>query len=197
MLKGLWTGPVRHETLHGGLTMCLSQFQHLCGFWNLLWQPLTFHCLSFQCFDAMYVCYQFIFLELFWIHACLTTFHFAKHPVYIIATWCESYIMLFCSPQTTENTAAYKKNPIRNQPWIAAFLDESRSKYVVVCETKRFCKVSSLQSALFAAFSLYLEYPDAAKWIYQFFQDFILEQPDRSEKTATYLTVTYQLSSAN
>ena len=102
--------------------------------------------------------------------------------------------MLFCSSQTTENAAAYKKNPVRNQPWIAAFLDESRSKYIVVCETKRFCKVFSLQSALFAVFSLYycfnLEYPDAAKWIYQFFQDFILEQPDCSKKTATYLAVT-------
>ena len=29
ILKGLWMGPVRHETLYGGLTVCLSQFQ-LC-----------------------------------------------------------------------------------------------------------------------------------------------------------------------
>ena len=56
ILKGLWIGPVRHETLCGGLIVCLSQFQPLCGFWNLLWQPLTFHCLSLQCFDAIYVC---------------------------------------------------------------------------------------------------------------------------------------------
>ena len=64
----------------------------------------------------------------------------------------------------------------------------------MVCEQKKFCRVSTLQLTLFVAFSLYycfnLEYPDAAKGIYLFFQDFILEQPDRSKKTATYLSIT-------
>ena len=56
-----------------------------------------------------------------WLHFILLNIQ--TDPV-CIYTWCESYnIMLFCSPQTTENAAAYKKNPVRNQPWIEICCD--------------------------------------------------------------------------
>ena len=91
-------------------------------------------------------------------------------------------------------TSVCQKNPSRSQPWIAALLDDYTTKYMVVCEQKEFTIVSSLEAALYVALSLYycfnLEYPEKAKWLYFFFQDVILEQPDRSAKTATYLSVT-------
>ena len=91
-------------------------------------------------------------------------------------------------------TTVCQTRPPRNQPWTAALLDDSTTKYMVVCEQKEFTIVSSLKTALYVVFSLYyclnLEYPEKAKWLYFFFQDFILEQPDRSAKSATYLSVT-------
>ena len=99
-----------------------------------------------------------------------------------------AYVNFVYLLQATDNAvSAYTKAPARNQPWIAAFLDESGSKYsyVVVCEPKKFCRVSALQLALFVTFSLYyvfnLEYPDDAK-VFLFLQHYILEQPDRSKK---------------
>ena len=60
-----------------------------------------------------------------------------------------------------------------------------------MCEQKEVTKITTVQTALFTVFSLYyclhLQYPDEAKWIYYFFQDFILQQPDRSTKSATYI----------
>ena len=51
---------------------------------------------------------------------------------------------------------------------------------------KKFSRVSTPQLALFVTFSLYyvfnLEYPDDAKGVFLFLQDYILEQPDRSKK---------------
>ena len=89
---------------------------------------------------------------------------------------------------------AFLGNPVRNQPWIAAFLGDGAAKYVVVFERKSYTKVSSLEMAIYVTFSLYyclnLEYPDGAKLIFSFFQDFVLEEPDKCHKSATYLSVT-------
>ena len=92
-------------------------------------------------------------------------------------------------------------NPVRNQPWIAAFLGNGAAQYVVVFEQyvvvferKSYTKVSSLEMAIYVTFSLYyclnFEYPDGAKLIFSFFQDFVLEEPDKCLKSATYLSVT-------
>ena len=109
------------------------------------------------------------------------TIYFSKECAYV------NYFVYLL--QATDNAVtAYTKAPARNQPWIAAFLDESGSKYsyVVVYEQKEFCRVSTQQLALFVTFSLYyifnLEYPDDAKGVFLFLQDYILEQPDRSKK---------------
>ena len=87
-----------------------------------------------------------------------------------------------------------QKTPLRNHPWIAALLGDSTTEYLTVCEQKEFTIVTLLEMALFVTFSLYyifnMEYPDKAKWLYFLFQDYILEQPDRSTKNATYLSVT-------
>jgi len=78
--------------------------------------------------------------------------------------------------------AACQHNPVCMQPWIAAFLGNGIPEYVIILERKKYAKVSSLETAIYFAFSLYyclnLEYPTEAKWIFSFFQDFILEEPD-------------------
>lgn len=90
--------------------------------------------------------------------------------------------------------AACQHHPVRNQPWIAAFLGDGVPEYVIVLERKNYAKVSSLETAIYLTFSLYyclnLEYPMEAKWMFSFFQDFILEEPDKGHKSASYLTVT-------
>ena len=60
------------------------------------------------------------------------------------------------------------------------------TEYFVICEQKVFCEVPNLKMAFFVMVSCYycfnLEYPEAAKWMFFFFQDYILEQPDRTKK---------------
>ena len=67
------------------------------------------------------------------------------------------------------------------------------TEYLVLCELYALCKASSLQAALFITFAAYycfnLEYPQPAKAIYYFFQDYILERPDSNKKSASYLAV--------
>ena len=98
-------------------------------------------------------------------------------------------------------TSVCQTTPVCNQPWIAALIgDSAATKYLVICEQKEIAIVSSLESALYMAFSLYycfnLQYPEKAKWMYFFLQDYILEQPDRSVKSATYLSVTSDIKRA-
>ena len=73
------------------------------------------------------------------------------------------------------------------------FLGDGAAQYVVF-EQKSYTKVSSLEMAIYLTFSLYywlnLEYPDEAKLIFSFFQDFVLEEPDKCHTSATYLSVT-------
>lgn len=97
--------------------------------------------------------------------------------------------------QATDNISDIcSKPPVRNQPRIAAIVGDLVTEYFIICEQKVFCKVLSLKMALFIVFSCYycfnLEYPGAAKWIFVFFQDYILEQPDHTKKSATYLSIT-------
>ena len=92
---------------------------------------------------------------------------------------------------------ACRGDPVRNQPWFAAFLGDGATQYITVLERKNFAKTSLLETAIYLTFSLYcclnLGYPDEAKWIFSFFQDFILDAPDHSQKSATYLSVTSDL----
>ncbi len=73
---------------------------------------------------------------------------------------------------------------------IAAFVGESL-QYVVLCEGRSLCIVSTLQVALFLVFSSYycfnLAYPVPAKNIFYFLQDYVLGHPDSNKKTASYL----------
>ena len=89
--------------------------------------------------------------------------------------------------------SACKKKPTRLQPRIAAFTGEGTTEYLVLCELFVLCKVSSLHAALFTTFAAYycfnLEYPQPARQMYCFFQDYILERPDSNKKSASYLAV--------
>ena len=88
-----------------------------------------------------------------------------------------------------------QKSPSRDQPHIAAVVHDSTNiEYFILCEKKVICKAPNLKLAFFINFCCYycfnLEFPSDAKGIYYFFQDFVLEKPDRSKKNATYLSVT-------
>ena len=97
--------------------------------------------------------------------------------------------------QGTDNISDICSNlPVRNQPRIAAIVGDLVTEYLLFVNKKFFAKFPSLKMVLFIVFSCYycfnLEYPEAAKWIFVFFQDYILEQPDNTKKSATYLSIT-------
>lgn len=89
--------------------------------------------------------------------------------------------------------AACCKAPKRTQPYIAAFVGEENTQYMILCENRSLCKVPTLQTAIFTAFAAYysfnLEYPVLAKNIFSFFQDYILGHPDSNRKSGAYLAV--------
>ena len=64
------------------------------------------------------------------------------------------------------------KLPVRNQPRIAAIVDDLVTEYLLFVN-KKFLQFPSLKMVLFIVFSCYycfnLEYPGAAKWIFFFF----------------------------
>ena len=64
---------------------------------------------------------------------------------------------------------------------------------MILCEHAVLYKVSSLHMALYITFVAHycfnLEYPPQAKPICTFFQDFILEKPGSTKKSASYLAV--------
>ena len=88
--------------------------------------------------------------------------------------------------QGTDNISDIcSKLPVRNQPRIAALVDDLVTEYLLFVNKKFFAKFLSLKMVLFIVFSCYcfnLEYPGTAKWIFVFFQDYILEQPDNTKK---------------
>ena len=69
--------------------------------------------------------------------------------------------------------AACQHHPVRNQPWIAAFLGDRVPEYVIVLGRKSYIIVSSLETAIYLAFSIYyclnLEYPMESKWMFSRF----------------------------
>ena len=73
---------------------------------------------------------------------------------------------------------ACKTLPKRTQPRIVAFIGESETQYLVVCEEKILYKMPSLKDALFTTFAAYycfnLKYPPIIKNCLLFFQDFLL-----------------------
>ena len=78
---------------------------------------------------------------------------------------------------------------------IAAILhNDTTTEYFIVIKRKLICKAIYLKANFFIDFCCYycfnLEYPKEAKGVYYFFQDFVLEQLDRSKRTATYLSLT-------
>ena len=83
---------------------------------------------------------------------------------------------------------ACSQPPQRTQPRIAALSGEGGMQYFIICEQR---KAPSLDSAIFLTVATYycynLEYPAPVKGVLNFFQDYILDQPDSSKKTATYL----------
>ena len=83
--------------------------------------------------------------------------------------------------------------PARNQPRIAAVIEEETTQFFIMCEQKIVCKVDCLQNALFLVFSAYyvfnLEYPNNAKSILYFIQDYILSSPDTGKRLGSYLAV--------
>ena len=79
------------------------------------------------------------------------------------------------------------------QPRIVALKGEENTQYFISCECHVLCKVSSLKLAIFTAFSSYyifnLKYPPSVKNLLCFLQDYMLEHPDSTKKSATYLAV--------
>ena len=87
--------------------------------------------------------------------------------------------------------AICQKVPKRTQPYIAAFVGEEDTQYVVLCESRSLCKAPTLRAALFIVFASYyvfnLAYPTETKNILSFFQDYILGHPDSNKKSAAYI----------
>ena len=79
------------------------------------------------------------------------------------------------------------------QPRISSFIGDDSKSYVIICEQQILCKLDALQNAIFIMFAAYycfnLEYPTPAKNVFSFLQDYIIEYPDSSKKTASYLAV--------
>jgi hypothetical protein len=90
-------------------------------------------------------------------------------------------------------TTACTQPPERTQPRIAALIGEESTQYFVVCEESVLLKVNSIKAALFFTVAAYyvfnLEYPQPAKNVFNFLQDYILTQPDSNKKSASYLAI--------
>ena len=87
-----------------------------------------------------------------------------------------------------------KGPPPRNFPWFAGFKNAGgKSNYIIFMEQKVPCKISSFSKALALWFSVHytfnLEYCKQIKDVVLFFQEYVFGLPDRSKKSATYLTV--------
>ena len=91
--------------------------------------------------------------------------------------------------------SACKALPKRTQPRVAAFITEGgTTEYLILCENRRLCKCTNLQTAIFTMFSRYyifhLDYPKQAKNVFEFLQDYVLGHPDSSsKKSGTYLAI--------
>ena len=84
--------------------------------------------------------------------------------------------------------------PKRTQPRIDAFIGEEKcTQYIIFCEQKVLCKVSTVQAAILTMLASYycfnLEYPSIVKNILCFFQDYILEYPDSNKRSGSYLGI--------
>ena len=93
-----------------------------------------------------------------------------------------------------------KRAPPRNSPRFAGFMNAGgESNYIIFVEQKVLCHISSFSKALVLWFSIHyifnLEYCKQAKDVALFFQEYVFGLPDRSKKSATYLTVCSDIQS--
>ena len=78
-------------------------------------------------------------------------------------------------------------------------VSDGSEEYVIFCEKRVFCKVPSLKEAIFIAFATYycfnLEYPKQIKGVLTFLQDYVLQSPDSSKRSAVYLSISTDINS--
>ena len=113
---------------------------------------------------------------------------------------CEQSPFLSCVQVTDDPSEVAKRAPPRNSPRFAGFMNAGgESSYVIFVEQKVLCHISSFTKALILWFSIHyifnLEYCKQAKDVALFFQECVFRLPDRSKKSATYLTVCSDIQS--
>ena len=101
---------------------------------------------------------------------------------------------------TDDPNEVAKRAPPRNPPRFAGFMNaRGESSYIIFGEQKVLCHVSSFSKALVLWFSIHyifnLEYCKQTKDVALFFQEYVFGLPDRSKKSATYLTVCSDIQS--
>ena len=81
-----------------------------------------------------------------------------------------------------------------NHPRIVVILSDTNQQIFIVCEQQILCEVVSIEMALFITFGTYytfnLQYPKEINGMLTFIQDNILEAPDSTKRSATYLSTT-------
>ena len=114
---------------------------------------------------------------------------------------CHWLLWLSSLLQVTDNPSEVAvRAPPRNSPRFAGFMNVGgESSYFIFVEQKVLYQISSFSKALLVWFCVHyifnLEYCKQAKDVALFFQEYVFGMPDRSKKSATYLTVCSDIQS--
>ena len=114
---------------------------------------------------------------------------------------CHWLLWLSSLLQVTDNPSEVAvRAPPRNSPRFAGFMNVGgESSYFIFVEQKVLYQISSFSKALLVWFCVHyifnLEYCKLAKDVALFFQEYVFGMPDRSKKSATYLTVCSDIQS--